>query len=186
MEEKIVFTEEQVNEACARLAQEIVHDLPKGTRLLVVCVLKGGYHFMSRLTQAIDEVPENQDKGIEVQDDFVVMSRFKEGQQGKEPKLVMDVNEDIGGRHVLVVDEVLEEGKTLQFLNNHLASRHPESIHFTVLVRKTLRKLVDGAPEVKYVGLDYHGNEWLGGMGMDDGYTKRNRKYIFVIPQDKK
>jgi hypoxanthine phosphoribosyltransferase len=177
---KPLYSKDQIIERNAQLAGEIVRDYPPDTRLLVVGVLKGAYHFMSDLTRAIEESPLNIERRVMVEDDFTTVSSYKDGHKGVEPKLVMDVNSIIGGRDVLIVDDILDTGNTLKFLYNHFRNLKANSIHTAVMVRRVLAQ-VEGTPDARYVGFDYDGKKFLVGYGLDDKGVRRNLPYIGTI-----
>jgi hypoxanthine phosphoribosyltransferase len=198
MQEEIIFTEQEVAEAIPNMARKIVLDYKKyvtydkknqvqSVRLVLVGVLRGAIYFVSDLSRAINDVPENQIPGsdqkyVEVEMDFITI-RTQDGQESGELNCIMDIITDIRGRHVLVCDECCEKEKTLKYVDDQFKKKEPTSLDYAVLVDKADSERVEGAPSVKYVGLVYHGKAYLGGQGMDDREIKRNRKYIFSIPK---
>ncbi|MHB1034955.1 MAG: hypoxanthine phosphoribosyltransferase [Pirellulales bacterium] len=166
---KTLLTEEQVQEGVARLAREINASYA-GRPLTMVGVLTGSIILLADLIRRI-EVP------LRV---GLIQARVFRGHGVKPGPLVVssDLEPDIHGRHVLLVDDIFDTGHTLFELVNQLDELDPASVHSAVLVRKKNRQEVSLVPE--YVGFDIP-DEFVVGYGMDFQDKHRNLPYVAVL-----
>jgi len=137
---------------------------------VLVGVLKGAFILLADLARQLT-IPHSVE--------FIAVSSYGEkGSDSGAVRLLMDVREDIAGRHVLVVEDILDTGHTLDYLTALLRARHPASLRTCVLVRKKDRVEID-------VPIDYLGFEipdvWVVGYGLDFAEQNRTLPYIGVI-----
>ena len=161
----VLITHEQVQARVVELGNEITRDY-EGRSPLLVCVLKGAFMFMGDLARAID-------RPLEV--DFMAVSSYGNSTRTSGVvRIVKDLDIDLGGRDVLVVEDVVDSGLTLSYLRRNLIARNPASLEVCALLSRASRqsnpKLAD---EVRYVGFTI-GDEFVVGYGLDAGERFRN------------
>ena len=162
----ILYTEEQILERVAELAAEIEADY-QGKDVLIVGVLRGAVMVMADLARAFHR---------HVEMDWMAVSSYGSGTKSSGVvRILKDLDTDISGRHVVIVDEIIDTGLTLSWLLANLGSRQPASVEVCALLRKP-----DAAQvhiDVRYVGFDIP-NEFVVGYGLD--YAQRYRNLPFV------
>ena len=166
---EVLFTEEQIQQKLAALAMQIETDYA-GKDVLLVGVLRGAVMVMADLSRAL---------GRHVEMDWMAVSSYGSGTKSSGVvRILKDLDTDINGRHVLIVDEIIDTGLTLRWLTSNLASRNPASVEICTLLRKpeALRTTID----VKYVGWDIP-NEFVVGCGLDYQERYRNLRDIATL-----
>jgi len=165
----VLFTEEQIQAKLAEMARKIEADY-EGEDLLVVGVLKGAVMVMADLARALDR---------HVQMDWMAVSSYGSGTKSSGVVRIMkDLDADISGRNVLIVDEIVDTGLTLSWLVTNLASRSPKSVEIATLLRKPDALAMPVEP--KYVGWDIP-NEFVVGYGLDYRERYRNLRAIATL-----
>ena len=165
----VLYTKEQIQQRIAELAAEIDKDY-EGREILVVGVLKGAVMVMADLARALHS---------HVSMDWMAVSSYGSGTQSSGVvRILKDLDTDVAGRNVLIVEDVVDTGLTLSWLVANLQSRGPESVNICTLLRKpdALRMAVD----VKYVGFDIP-NEFVVGYGLDYAEKYRNLRSIATL-----
>jgi hypoxanthine phosphoribosyltransferase len=165
----ILFTEEQIQAKLAELAKEIEADY-EGKDILIVGILRGAVMVMADLARAFH-------RHLEM--DWMAVSSYGSGTKSSGVvRILKDLDTDITGRHVLIVDEIIDTGLTLSWLTSNLSSRSPASVQICTLLRKpeALRMPID----VKYVGWDIP-NEFVVGYGLDYQERYRNLRDIGTL-----
>ena len=164
----IVFTAEDIALAIMRLAEAIRRDYA-GEPILMVGVLKGAVLFASDLMRALSDYP--------VAIDFIVVSSYGTGRAGAkgDVRLLKDLDTKPVGRNILLVEDIVDEGLTLEYLLNNLRSREPRSLRACALMDKPFHRAVD--VHVDYVGLTAP-DAFLVGYGLDYQEAFRNLPYI--------
>ncbi len=153
--DKILVTEEQIRTRTRELAAEIDADYA-GKDLLLVGVLKGAVMVMADLARELHHPCEM---------DWMAVSSYGAGTTSSGVvRILKDLDTDIQGRNVLIVEDVIDSGLTLSWLVGNLKSRHPASVEICTMVRKPMAFNVD--LDVKYVGFDLP-NEFIVGYGLD-------------------
>lgn len=166
---EILFTEEQILMRLAELAREIERDY-QGKDLLLVGVLRGAVMVMADLGRAFD-------RHIEM--DWMAVSSYGSGTKSSGVvRILKDLDTDISGRHVLIVDEIIDTGLTLMWLNSNLNSRNPASVEICTLLRKPDAQKLNVDP--LYVGWDIP-NEFVVGYGLDYNEQYRNLRDIGTL-----
>jgi hypoxanthine phosphoribosyltransferase len=168
--ECVQFSERQVRRTVSRLARELSRDYADRAPLLVG-VLKGVTFFLADL---IREMP------IPLEIDFMALSGYGKPKAGRAGavKIVKDLERDIGGRHVLLVEDIVDTGMTLRYLLRYLGQHEPASLEVCTLLDKRPRRLVDSP--IRYVGFEV-GDEFLVGYGLDFHGHYRNLPFISVL-----
>lgn len=167
----ILFTEEEIAARVSALAREIVADLPRD--FLVVVILKGSFVFAADLIRALEKV------GASAQVGFITLSSYGAGTaSGGAVTLTHDLVESVAGRGVLIVDDVLESGRTLAFACETLRRRGAASVRTCLLLDKPDRRAVP--IEADYVGFRI-GGEFVVGYGLDLAHRYRGLPYIGIL-----
>jgi len=169
---KLLYSKEQIDQQISRMATEMTRDFAE-RRPLIIGVLKGAAPFMVELALKMP---------IPLQMDFTTVSSYKDGKKSGELKMVMDVNSPVGGRDVVIVDDILDSGNTLKYLKNHYQLLGARNIYMAVLVRRILNQTLE-RPELRYVGFDYSGEKFLVGFGLDNKDYDRNLPAIYELEE---
>jgi hypoxanthine phosphoribosyltransferase len=168
-ERPILLGPEELHALLVRIGSEIAHDHPQG--VVLVGVLKGALLFLADLVRAIPDVP------VEV--DFIAISRFKP--DSGRVRITQDVQIDIGGRDVVIVEDIVDTGLTLSYLSAQLLARSPRTLDVCALLDRESRRIV---PEkVRYRGVVLEDGFVLGyGLHYRDLY--RNLPFVVVGDRD--
>lgn len=170
----VLLTEEQISKRVDELAAQISSDYADKGEIVLVGVLKGAFIFLADLTRRLT-IP----RLIE----FIAVSSYDHGDvPSGAVRLVMDMRASIEGRHVLIVEDIVDTGHTIQYLLNMLKSRRPASIRTCALLHKEHMTEVD--IKVDYLGFSI-GDDWVIGYGLDYAEHGRTLPYIGTIgPED--
>ncbi|WNI16074.1 hypoxanthine phosphoribosyltransferase [Actinacidiphila sp. ITFR-21] len=164
--EKVLLSKAEIDARLAELAQEIDRDYA-GRDLLIVGVLKGAVMVMADLARALSS---------EVTMDWMAVSSYGAGTKSSGVvRILKDLDTDIAGRDVLIVEDIIDSGLTLSWLISNLGSRGPASLEVCTLLRKPEAAKV--TIDVKYTGFDIP-NEFVVGYGLD--YAEKYRNLPFV------
>ncbi len=165
----VLFTEAQIHARLDELAAEIKADY-EGKDLLLVGILRGAVMVMADLSRALDRHLET---------DWMAISSYGSGTKSSGVvRILKDLDTDITGRNVLIVDEIVETGLTQSWVTSNLASRNPSSVAIFTLLRKP--EAVKMPLDVKYVGWDIP-NEFVVGYGLDYREKYRNLRDIGTL-----
>jgi hypoxanthine phosphoribosyltransferase len=152
------------------MAAEIERDYPEGEDVHLVCVLKGGFVFMSDLVRAM---------GPRVTLDFIAVSSYaKSTKSSGEVRMLKDLDTGLEGRHTIIVEDIVDTGLTLTYLQDILRARSPKSLRTACLLSKPSRRLVDVT--VEYIGFTIE-DRFVVGYGLDYAEKYRNLAYIAVL-----
>lgn len=166
---RILFTEEQIKARVEELGKQISADF-KGEDIVVIGLLKGCFMFIADLMRAID---------TNVAVDFMVVSSYGSGVVSSgEIKVRKDYSIDIEGKNVLVIDDILDTGRTLAFVKDYLIVKSPKTIKLCTLLDKPERKT--SKVEVDYVGFSVP-DEFVVGYGLDYDEKYRNLPFIGIL-----
>ncbi len=167
--EKVIATEEQLHNRIAELAAQVDADY-KDKKVLLVGVLKGAIMAMADLTRAMQ---------THVEIDWMAVSSYGSGTKSSGVvRILKDLDRDITGRHVLIVEDIVDTGLTLSWLSSNLLSRGAASVEILTILRKPDAAKVD--VKVKYVGFDIP-SEFVVGYGLDFDEKYRNLSFIGVL-----
>ena len=166
----VMIDERALQARISELAQKIEVDCQEHSDLLLICVLKGGYMFLADLSRAIKRPHQL---------DFMGISSYGAGTTSSGAvQIIMDLKEPIEGRHVLIVEDIIDSGRTLQYMRRNLLARGPASLRICTLLSKPSRREID-------VPIDYTGfeipDEFVVGYGLDFAEEYRNLPYIAVL-----
>ncbi len=167
---RVLISEEQVRSRIRELARQISLDYANKGELTLVGVLKGAFMFLADLSRELS-VP----RLIE----FIALSSYgRGGTASGAVRLLMDVRESVEGKHVLIVEDIVDTGRTLRYLIGLLEARGPASIRTCALVRKRGRQEVEVS--IEYLGFEIP-DVWVVGYGLDYAEKHRTLPYIGVV-----
>jgi hypoxanthine phosphoribosyltransferase len=170
----VVISEDQIREKIAELAKQVAADhasMPEG--LLLVGVLKGAVMFMADFSRALGR------HGPPAELEFMAVSSYGQGTTSSGVvRILKDLDRDIAGRHVIVVEDIVDSGLTLSWLLKYLESRSAASVEVVALFRKP--DAIKVAVPVRYVGFDIS-NEFVVGYGLDYAERYREMPYVGVL-----
>jgi hypoxanthine phosphoribosyltransferase len=169
---KPFLTTEQIHEKVTELADRISRDYV-GKEILAVGILKGSFMFFADIVRALK---------IPVTVDFIVASSYLKSTSTGEVKIHYDVKEDIAGKHVLLIDDIIDTGISLNYIRERILSKGPASLQICILLDKKERRSVD-------VPIDYTGfeipNQFVVGYGLDYDNKYRNLPYIAIFKKER-
>ncbi len=166
----VMIDAQRLQTRIAEMAQAIAADYTDEEDLLLICVLKGGYIFLGDLSRALQRPHEL---------DFMGVSSYgARTESSGEVRIVMDLKEPIAGRNVLIVEDIIDSGRTLDYMRRNLLARSPKSLRIVTLLNKPSRRAVD--VDVEYIGFDIP-DEFVVGYGLDFAELYRNLPYVGVL-----
>lgn len=167
--EQILVDAKQLEEINRRLGEQITKDFAD-KNLLVVGILKGSLYFMADLTRYID---------LPLKLDFLAVSSYGSSTRSSgSVKIIKDIDIDLAGYDVLLVEDILDSGRTLDYVSKMLSARGANSISIVTLLDKPERRVVDLKPD--YVGANVP-DEFVVGYGLDYDQQYRNLPYIGAL-----
>ena len=166
---RVLLSEEEVDAKIKQIGEQISKDYA-GRQVHLVCVLKGGSFFMCELAKRIT---------VPVSLDFMSVSSYgSETKSSGVVRIVKDLDEPLKGKNVIVIEDIVDSGRTLSYLLDMLKDRGPESLRLCTLLDKPDRRVVD-------VNVDYTGfqipDKFVVGYGLDYDQRYRNLPYIGVV-----
>ncbi len=167
-EPKPLIDEREIERRVGELAEEISRDYAEADEIFLIGVLRGCYIFLADLSRRLT-VPRRID--------FIAVQSYHRAESGA-VRLIKDVQTDIEGRHVLIVEDIIDSGQTLKYLLDTLKARHPASLKTCVFVRKECRRDVE--VEIDYLGLEIP-DVWVVGYGLDYADQYRALPYIAAL-----
>lgn len=166
---KVLLSEDEIKEIVKKLGKQISEDY-KDKNLLLVSVLKGSVMFMADLMRAID---------IHCKIDFMAVSSYGSGTSTTgSVKIIKDLNIDLSGYDLLVVEDILDSGVTLSNLRDMLLTRHPASFKICTFIDKPERRIAD--IKADYVGAEIP-DAFVVGYGLDYDERYRNLPYLGIL-----
>ena len=171
MSERIreLISEKDIAKRIVELGAQISADY-QGESVFMLCVLKGGVYFTTELSKRMS---------VPVSLDFMAVSSYgMETESSGVVKIIKDLDESIEGKNVLVVEDIIDSGRTLSLLLENLRQRKPKSLKLCTLLNKPARSVTD--IQVDYVGYEIP-DEFVVGYGMDYAQKYRNLPYIGVV-----
>lgn len=166
---RVMLTEKEVNARIQAIGEEISRDYA-GKSVHLVCVLKGGSFFMCELAKRIT---------LPVSIDFMSVSSYgKDTKSSGVVKIIKDLDESLKDKDVIVVEDIIDSGRTLAYLLELLGKRGPKSLSLCTLLDKPSRRVVD--VDVNYTGFEIP-DVFVVGYGLDYNQKYRNLPYIGVV-----
>lgn len=170
---EVLLTEERIRQRARELGQQISADY-KGQDLLLVCVLKGAITFLADLMREIT---------IPHAIDFMAISSYGASTESSGVvRILKDLDTNIEGRNVLIVEDIIDTGRTLSYITRNLRTRRPKSLRICTLLSKPSRREIE--IPLHYVGFEIP-NKFVIGYGLDFAEIYRSLPYIGVLKQEK-
>ena len=165
----VLIPEEEIEKRTRELADEISRDY-EGKTLHVICVLKGGVFFMTHLAKRLT---------VPVTMDFMSVSSYGDNTKTSGiVKIVKDLDQPLEGKEVLIIEDIVDSGRTLAYLLGLLRDRKPASLRLCSLLEKPSRREVD--VNIDYLGFEIP-NKFVVGCGMDYKQLYRNLPYVGAV-----
>jgi hypoxanthine phosphoribosyltransferase len=170
---KVLLDADTIQARVRELAVEIERDYPPGEEIHLVCVLKGGFIFMADLVRAMTP---------RVSLDFIAVSSYaKSTRSSGEVRMLKDLDSGLQGRHIVIVEDIVDTGLTLIYLQDILRARAPKTLRTACLLSKPSRRQVEVA--VEYIGFTIE-DRFVVGYGLDYAEKYRNLSHIAVLNEE--
>lgn len=168
----LYITKQDIDKIVKRLAQEIQEEY-QGEEIILVCPLKGSVLFAADLIREIN---------LPLKVDFVQLTSasLEKGPNDGTIKIIKDISINIFNKNVLIVEEIIDEGRILSFLKNRLLASHPASIKIVTLLDKPARRLINIQPD--FIGKVIE-DRFVVGYGLDDNEVGRNYADLYHLKQ---
>ena len=170
---KIIVPTKEIENRVSELARQIDQDYAEAEQLLLIGILRGAFVFMADLTRRL-QTPHVVD--------FMALTSYKKTVSSGEVRILMDSREPMKGQHILIVEDIVDSGGTLNHLYHTIQEREPASLRSCVLVRKE-REHTNLQMSVDYVGFDIP-DVWVVGYGLDYDNRYRTLPYIAELNPD--
>ena len=170
---EVLFSASTIARRNLELAKEIAGR--EFNDLLVISVLKGSFIFAADLIRAMHDV------GVSPEVEFIMISSYGAGKTSGEVKVLRDIDNDVAGRDILLIDDILESGKTLKYTRDLMLSRGAKSVSIAVLLDKRMRPTSE--IDADFTGFDCP-DYFVVGYGMDAGHAFRELPYVGVVKGD--
>lgn len=170
---KVLISEETLQARTAELGQAINEIYDDTDRPLLICVLKGAFVFLADLTRHLD---------VRHEVDFMEVSSYGAGTRSSGVvRILLDLEQNIQGRHVLIVEDIVDSGRTLDYIRRNLQTRRPASLRVCTLLSKPSRREIDVPLDL--VGFEVP-DEFVVGYGLDFAEEYRNLPFIGVLKEE--
>ena len=170
--ERTLFSEKEIQNKVKEIGLKISNDY-KDKNPIMICILRGACVFLSDLIRAVEEP---------VQIDFLSLSSYGNSTESSGVvKIRKDIDVDISGRHVIVVEDIIDTGLTLQYIKDYLSKHNPTSIKICAFLDKPKAHKID--LEVDFIGYEIE-NEFVVGYGLDYAEKYRNLPFIGVLKKE--
>jgi hypoxanthine phosphoribosyltransferase len=166
----VLISETDIHQRIRTLAAEIERDYPGGEGIHLVAILKGGFMFMADLVRAMSD---------RVTMDFMAVSSYGKGTTSSgQVRVLKDLDNNVEARHIILVEDIVDTGLTLHYLQDLLKARAPKSLKTACLLSKPSRRLID--VRVEYTGFSI-ADRFVVGYGLDFAERYRNLRDIAVL-----
>ena len=171
MEEiKVLITEEEINKRLEEIAKQIMEDY-KGKDIVFLCILKGSIFLTVELAKRIKN---------NIQFEFIEVSSYEGHESTGKIKLNKDISGVIEGKDIIIIEDIVDTGRTLSFLKEYLLDKQIASLKICTLLDKPSRRVMP--IEVDYIGFEIE-NKFVVGYGLDDNQNYRNLNYVGYIEE---
>ena len=168
----VMISEEEIKARLSEIGAQISEDYKGCKELVLICVLKGSVYITCELSRHID---------IPVLLDFMSVSSYgNEKESSGRVRILKDLDDSIEGKDVLIIEDIIDSGRTLSYLYEMLKSRNPKSLKICTLLDKPDRRIPESTITVDYTGFVIP-DKFVVGYGLDDAQKLRNLPYIGVI-----
>jgi hypoxanthine phosphoribosyltransferase len=166
---RVLITEERIQQRLQELGEKLTVEY-QGRNPILIGVLNGGFIFLADLIRYIN---------VDCEIDFIRISSYgDEKESSGHIKVLKPLSADIKGRHVVVVEDIVDSGLSVQFLLKMLSAFEPASLKFATLLRKKARMKID--VPIDFVGFEIE-DKYVIGYGLDDRQIKRNLRSIYIV-----
>jgi hypoxanthine phosphoribosyltransferase len=166
---EVLISHQQIRERTRELGRQITEDY-RGKDPLLICILKGGLMFLADLMREID---------LPLEIDFIAVSSYGDSTESSGVvRILMDLERNIQGRHVLIVEDIIDTGRTLTYIIENLRTRGPASVKVCTLLDKPSRRELE--IPIDYVGFTIP-DKFVIGYGLDFGEIYRNLPFVGVL-----
>ncbi len=174
--DRVIVSADDIRAKTEELAKQVAADYAHADSVLLVCVLKGAVMFMADFARALGRF------GPPAELEFMAVSSYGQGTTSSGVvRILKDLDRDIAGKHVIVVEDIVDSGLTLSWLLKYLASRSAATVDVVALLRKP--DAIKVPVPVKYVGFDIP-SEFVVGYGLDYAERYRDMPYVGVLKPD--
>lgn len=171
-EVNVLISQEDVSKRIAEMGAQISKDYADCEELMLICILKGSVYITCELSRNIT---------VPVTLDFMSVSSYgNERESLGRVRILKDLDESIEGKDVIIIEDIIDSGRTLQYLYEMLKSRNPKSLKLCTLLDKPDRRIPESKITVDYTGFVIP-DKFVVGYGLDDRQQKRNLPYIGVV-----
>ena len=167
---KVLITEEEINKRLDKLAEQLMKEY-KGKELVFLCILKGSVFFTVELSKRIEN---------NIKFEFIEVSSYEGHKSTGKVKLNKDITQSIEEKDVIIIEDIIDTGRTLSFLKEYLVQKKPASLKICALLDKPSRRIVP--VEADYIGFTIE-DKFVIGYGLDDEQNYRNLSYIGYIEE---
>lgn len=167
---KVLIEEEKINNKLDELAHQIMKEY-QNKELMFLCILKGSIVFTVELAKRIKN---------NVQFEFIEVSSYEGHESSGKIKLNKDITQSIEGKNVIIIEDIIDTGRTLSFLKEYLQKKNPSTLKICTLLDKPSRRIAN--IEADYVGFTIE-NKFVVGYGLDDDQNYRNLNYVGYIEE---
>ncbi len=174
MKKSVLFSSEQIQIAVQSLAHRVATEY-KGKKVVLIGVLDGSFIFMADISRAIFKA------GLtDFEIAFVGISSYEENKQTSgNPKITKELSIPLAGKHVLLVEDVIDTGLTLEFLISRIQQQSPASLKICTLLSKTTRRKI--LVPIDFVGFEIKEDVWIEGYGLDTKHEGRANPHIVKV-----
>ncbi|MGB9300449.1 MAG: hypoxanthine phosphoribosyltransferase [Anaerolineae bacterium] len=166
---EVLISHQQIRERTEELGRQITEDY-RGKDPLLICILKGGLMFLADLMREVD---------LPLEIDFIAVSSYGDSTESSGVvRILMDLERNIQGRHVLIVEDIIDTGRTLSYIIENLRTRGPASVKVCTLLDKPARRELEIA--IDYVGFTIP-DRFVIGYGLDYGEIYRNLPFVGIL-----
>jgi hypoxanthine phosphoribosyltransferase len=170
---KILISEQEIQARVRELGQQINAAYGDADRLLLVCVLKGAFMFLADLVRHLE---------VRHEVDFMEISSYGAGTVSSGVvRILLDLEQNVEGRHVLIVEDIIDSGRTLDYITRNLQTRRPASVRVCTLLSKASRREID--VPLAFIGFEIP-DEFVMGYGLDYAEEYRNLPFIGVLKEE--
>ncbi|MEA3377333.1 MAG: hypoxanthine phosphoribosyltransferase [Chloroflexota bacterium] len=171
--DRVLIPEDELQKRIAEIGQAINETYTEDDRPLLVCVLKGAFMFLADLTRHLN---------VRHEVDFMETSSYgARTESSGVVRILLDLERNIQGRHVLIVEDIVDSGRTLDYVTRNLETRGPASLRVCTLLNKPSRRVID--VPLDFVGFEVP-DEFVIGYGLDFDEEYRNLPFIGVLKEE--
>lgn len=165
---KVLIKEEEINKRLDELANQIMKDY-REKEIMFLCILKGSVMFTVELAKRIKN---------NIQFEFIEVSSYENNQSTGKIKLNKDISRSIEGKDVIIIEDIIDSGRTISFLKEYLKQKNPNTLKVCSLLDKPSKRVIE--IKADYIGFEVD-DKFIVGYGLDDNQNYRNLNYVGYI-----